>query len=77
MIFHYVLQAGTWFNAEGEQRLKDSYATDGTLEGSEKALQLFDLCLTQAKVSTKSQQNRPDLAATFLPQRSEQDHYLD
>ncbi|XP_029288016.1 quattro isoform X2 [Cottoperca gobio] len=41
--------AGMWFNAEGEQRLKDSYTTDETLVCTEKALQHFDVFLTQSK----------------------------
>ncbi|XP_070758793.1 quattro [Enoplosus armatus] len=41
--------AGTWLNTEGEQRLKDSYTTDDSLVGTEKALQNFDLFLTQSK----------------------------
>uniref|UniRef100_UPI003AABEE60 quattro n=1 Tax=Centroberyx gerrardi TaxID=166262 RepID=UPI003AABEE60 len=40
---------GTWFNTEGEQRLKDSHTTDDTLKCTEKALQHFDPFLTQAK----------------------------
>lgn len=39
-----------WFSAEGDQRLKDSYTTDDTLVCTEKALQHFDLLLTQSKV---------------------------
>lgn len=39
-----------WFNAEGEQRLKDSYATDDTLVYNEEAMQHFDLFLAQSKV---------------------------
>ncbi|XP_076610515.1 quattro isoform X1 [Chaetodon auriga] len=41
--------AGMWFSAEGEQRLKDSYTTDDTLVCAERALQHFDLFLTQLK----------------------------
>ncbi|KAM7401842.1 hypothetical protein PAMP_017120 [Pampus punctatissimus] len=41
--------AGTWFNTEGEQKLKDSYTTDDTLGSTEKALQHFDLFLAQSK----------------------------
>ncbi|XP_041814017.1 uncharacterized protein LOC121621588 isoform X2 [Chelmon rostratus] len=41
--------AGMWFSAEGDQRLKDSYTTDDTLVCTEKALQHFDLLLTQSK----------------------------
>ncbi|KAM7005870.1 quattro [Tautogolabrus adspersus] len=41
--------AGMWFNTEGEQRLKDSYATDDTLVCTEKALQQFDLFLKESK----------------------------
>ncbi|XP_031132422.2 pleckstrin homology domain-containing family G member 4B-like [Sander lucioperca] len=41
--------AGLWFSAEGEQRLKDSYTTDNTLVCTEKALQHFDVFLTQSK----------------------------
>ncbi|XP_044205807.1 quattro [Thunnus albacares] len=41
--------AGTWFNTEGEQRLKDSYTKDDTLVCTEKALQEFDLFLAQSK----------------------------
>lgn len=39
-----------WFNAEGEQRLKDSYATDDTLVYNEEAMQHFDLFVAQSKV---------------------------
>lgn len=39
-----------WFNTEGEQRLKDSYATDDTLVCTEKAFQHFNLFLAQSKV---------------------------
>lgn len=39
-----------WFNTGGEQRLKDSYTKDDTLVCTEKALQDFDLFLTQSKV---------------------------
>lgn len=39
-----------WFNAEGEQRLKDSYTTDDTLVYNEEAMQHFDLFLAQLKV---------------------------
>ncbi|XP_068171804.1 quattro isoform X2 [Antennarius striatus] len=41
--------AGMWFNAEGEQRLKDSHATDETLESTENTLQHYEVFLTQAK----------------------------
>ncbi|XP_059184640.1 pleckstrin homology domain-containing family G member 4B-like [Centropristis striata] len=41
--------AGMWFNAEGEQRLKDSYTTDETLVCTEKALEDFNVFLTQSK----------------------------
>ncbi|XP_045932418.1 quattro isoform X2 [Micropterus dolomieu] len=41
--------AGMWFTTEGEQRLKDSYTTDDTLVCTEKALQHFDMFLTQSK----------------------------
>nr|XP_046240272.1 uncharacterized protein LOC124056657 isoform X2 [Scatophagus argus]XP_046240274.1 uncharacterized protein LOC124056657 isoform X2 [Scatophagus argus] len=41
--------AQKWFNGEGEQRLKDSYTTDDTLECTEKASQYFDLFLTESK----------------------------
>ncbi|XP_035008070.1 uncharacterized protein KIAA1755 [Hippoglossus stenolepis] len=41
--------AGTWFNGEGEPRLVDSYTTDDTLVGTEKALQHFEQFLTQSK----------------------------
>ncbi|XP_075952517.1 quattro [Anarhichas minor] len=44
-----VSTAGMWFNAEGEQRLKDSYTTDDTLVCTEKALQHFDVFLAQTK----------------------------
>uniref|UniRef100_A0A3Q3KPC2 Quattro n=1 Tax=Monopterus albus TaxID=43700 RepID=A0A3Q3KPC2_MONAL len=40
---------GMWFNTEGEQRLKDSNTTDETLLCTEKALQHFELFLTQSK----------------------------
>lgn len=49
MVF-FVLQAGTWFSSEGEQRLKDSYTPDDSLLSAEKALQHFELFLTQSKV---------------------------
>ncbi|XP_044036632.1 uncharacterized protein KIAA1755 homolog [Siniperca chuatsi] len=44
-----ICMAGMWFNTEGEQRLKDSYTTDDTLVCTEKALQHFNLFLTQSK----------------------------
>ncbi|XP_018533165.1 uncharacterized protein LOC108884034 [Lates calcarifer] len=40
---------GTWFNTEGEQRLKDSYTTEDTLVCTEKALQHFEQFLAQSK----------------------------
>lgn len=43
-----------WFNADGEQSLKESYVTDGTLVCTEKAMQHLDLFLTQSKVLQKS-----------------------
>ncbi|KAF7656820.1 hypothetical protein LDENG_00036000 [Lucifuga dentata] len=46
--------AGAWFNTEGEQRLKDSFATDDALESTEKAFQLFNLFLTQSKEKQQS-----------------------
>lgn len=51
IMFHYVVQAGMWLRAEGEQRLKDSYITD-TLVCTEQAMQYFDQFLTKAKVFT-------------------------
>lgn len=54
IIFHDILQAGMWFNADGEQSLKESYITDGTLVCTEKAMQHLDLFLTQSKVLQKS-----------------------
>lgn len=50
--------AGKWFNTEGEQGLKDSYATDDTLVCTEKAFQHFNLFLTQSK---EKQQNASTL----------------
>lgn len=50
MILLVVRQAGTWFSAEGEQRLKDSYTTDDTLVCTETAIQHFEEFLAQAKV---------------------------
>lgn len=41
--------AGTWFSAEGEQRLNDSYTTDDTLVCTETAIQHFEEFLAQAK----------------------------
>ncbi|XP_041639253.1 quattro [Cheilinus undulatus] len=41
--------AGMWFSADGEQRLKDSYATDDTLVCTETAMQHFDLFLKDSK----------------------------
>ncbi|XP_034536478.1 triple functional domain protein-like [Notolabrus celidotus] len=41
--------AGMWFSTEGEQRLKDSYATDDTLVCTAKAFQHFDLLLKESK----------------------------
>ncbi|XP_074532181.1 quattro [Halichoeres trimaculatus] len=41
--------AGMWFSTEGEERLKDSYATDDTLMWTEKAFQDFDLLLKESK----------------------------
>ncbi|XP_056130265.1 quattro [Lampris incognitus] len=40
---------GTWFNIEGEQRLKASNPTDESLKSFEKALQHFDSFLKQVK----------------------------
>lgn len=50
MILLVVRQAGTWFSAEGEQRLKDSYTTDDTLVCTETAIQHFEEFFAQAKV---------------------------
>ncbi|XP_075995050.1 quattro [Genypterus blacodes] len=41
--------AGSWFHAEGEQRLKESYSAADTLDSTETASERFDLILTQAK----------------------------
>ncbi|XP_033483393.2 quattro [Epinephelus lanceolatus] len=41
--------AAMWFSTDGEQTLKDSYTTDETLVCTEKALQHFDLFLTESK----------------------------
>lgn len=49
MRFHNLLQVGMWLNSVGEQMLKDSGTSD-SLGGAEKALQHYDLLLTQAKV---------------------------
>lgn len=71
VILHYVLQAGTWFNTEGEQRLMDSYAIDNTLVCTEKALQHFQQFLTQSKVffqylkGFKNKQSYPYLDLCF------------
>lgn len=45
-----VAQARTWFGAEGEPRLKDSYTTDDTLVCTETAVQHFEEFLAEAKV---------------------------
>lgn len=60
-----VLQVGMWLNSEGEQMLKDSDTSD-SLGGAEKALQHYDLFLTQAKVRQRCS-NR-DLKAFSLLQ---------
>lgn len=44
-----ISEVGKWFSTDGEQALKDSYATDDTLVCTEKALQHFDQFLTDAK----------------------------
>lgn len=44
------MQAGIWFNAEGEQRLKNSYTTNESLMGTEEALQHFDVFHAESKV---------------------------
>ncbi|KAL6111738.1 uncharacterized protein ACO6RY_08652 [Pungitius sinensis] len=44
-----ICTAGMWFNAEGEQRMKDSYTTEDTLVCTEKALMHFDVFLTKSK----------------------------
>ncbi|XP_070703420.1 quattro [Pempheris klunzingeri] len=41
--------AGMWFNTGGEQKLKDSYKMDDALVCTEKALQHFEVFLTQSK----------------------------
>ncbi|XP_068455068.1 puratrophin-1-like [Clinocottus analis] len=41
--------AGTWFNAEGEQTLKDSYATEDHWLCTEEALQHFEEFLSRSK----------------------------
>lgn len=50
MILLVVTQARTWFSAEGEPRLKDSYTTDDTLVCTETAIQHFEELLAEAKV---------------------------
>lgn len=49
MSFLDVLQVGMWLNSEGEQMLRDSNTAD-SLVCAEKALDHYDLFLTQAKV---------------------------
>ncbi|KAM8913748.1 quattro isoform 2-T2 [Spinachia spinachia] len=44
-----ICTAGLWFNAEGEQTLKDSYTTEDTLVCTEKALLHFEVFLTKSK----------------------------
>ncbi|KAM4741771.1 quattro isoform 2-T2 [Anableps anableps] len=44
-----IIAEGLWFSTEGEQILKNSYTTDDTLVGREKALQDFNLFLTKSK----------------------------
>uniref|UniRef100_A0A3Q2SZR5 Quattro n=1 Tax=Fundulus heteroclitus TaxID=8078 RepID=A0A3Q2SZR5_FUNHE len=44
-----IISEGLWFSTEGEQMLKNSYATDETLVGREKALQDFNVFLTKLK----------------------------
>ncbi|XP_015256561.1 PREDICTED: uncharacterized protein LOC107101971 isoform X2 [Cyprinodon variegatus] len=44
-----IILEGLWFSTEGEQILKNSYATDDTLVGREKALQDFNLFLHEFK----------------------------
>ncbi|KAK1901277.1 Puratrophin-1 [Dissostichus eleginoides] len=41
--------AGIWFNAEGEQRLKNSYTTNESLMCTEEALQHFDVFHAESK----------------------------
>ncbi|KAK5615048.1 hypothetical protein CRENBAI_006550 [Crenichthys baileyi] len=44
-----IISEGLWFSSEGEQILKNSYTTDDTQVGREKALQDFNLFLTKLK----------------------------
>ncbi|XP_026162638.1 quattro isoform X2 [Mastacembelus armatus] len=44
-----ISRAGTWFDTEAEQRLKDSFTTDDTLVCTEKALQQLEQFLTESK----------------------------
>ncbi|KAM9759771.1 quattro isoform 1-T1 [Menidia menidia] len=44
-----IITAGLWFSAEGEERLNDSFTTDELLTCTEKALQDFNLFLSNSK----------------------------
>ncbi|XP_054877649.1 quattro [Poeciliopsis prolifica] len=44
-----IISEGLWFSTEGEQILKNSFSTDDTLVGREKALEDFNLFLTKSK----------------------------
>ncbi|XP_027858822.1 quattro isoform X1 [Xiphophorus couchianus] len=44
-----IISEGLWFSTEGEQILKNSYSTDDTPVGREKALEDFNLFLTKSK----------------------------
>ncbi|XP_047439853.1 quattro [Mugil cephalus] len=46
--------AGVWFSTEGEQRLKEPYATEDGVMCTEKALQHFHLFLTHSKEKQQS-----------------------
>uniref|UniRef100_A0A7N6FGR0 Quattro n=1 Tax=Anabas testudineus TaxID=64144 RepID=A0A7N6FGR0_ANATE len=54
------MEVGTWFSTDGEQRLKDSYTKDDNMVCAEKALQHFELFLTQSK------ENRQHAAALIM-----------
>ncbi|MEQ2288834.1 hypothetical protein AMECASPLE_026798, partial [Ameca splendens] len=45
-----IISEGLWFSSEGEQILKNSYTTDDTLVGREKALKDFNLFLAKVKL---------------------------
>ncbi|KAM8868261.1 quattro isoform 2-T2 [Synchiropus picturatus] len=52
-----ISSTGTWFNTEGEQRLKDSCPTDESFSHTEKAFQVFDQFLQESKAKQQSALN--------------------